>query len=249
MILATIAFGWQIYFDFSGYTDMARGIAEMMGFRLMLNFNNPYTATGLGDFWNRWHISLSTWFKDYVYFPLGGNRGGVWRTYRNMFITMVVSGIWHGAAWGFVIWGALHALGRCLTRELERTQFLPEASASAGQANAGLRVRQLHLDFLSGRNLGKIEAGHRTDLHDRLGRSAVSLVDGVPHPGRVALSVGLHKRYKAIRGRGRYSDPGSPDRGRSTDPGHGHGWEIINRTSDSPHKRYQVRPGARIGEA
>ncbi len=97
-----------------------------MGFRLMLNFNNPYTATGLGDFWNRWHISLSTWFKDYVYFPLGGNRGGAWRTYRNMFITMVVSGIWHGAAWGFVIWGVLHALGRCLTRELERTQFYQE---------------------------------------------------------------------------------------------------------------------------
>ena len=123
LILATVAFGWQIYFDFSGYTDMARGIAEIMGFRLMLNFNNPYTATGLGDFWNRWHISLSTWFKDYLYFPLGGSRGGTFQTYRNMFITMVVSGIWHGAAWTFVIWGALHALGRCLTRELEQTDF------------------------------------------------------------------------------------------------------------------------------
>src|SRR5438105_1525908 len=123
LILATVAFGWQIYFDFSGYTDMARGIAQLMGFRLMLNFNNPYAATGLGDFWNRWHISLSTWFKDYVYFPLGGSRGGPWRTYRNMFLTMVISGIWHGAAWTFVIWGALHALGRCLTRELEQTEF------------------------------------------------------------------------------------------------------------------------------
>jgi D-alanyl-lipoteichoic acid acyltransferase DltB (MBOAT superfamily) len=126
LILATVAFGWQIYFDFSGYTDMARGIAQVMGFRLMLNFNNPYTATGLGDFWNRWHISLSTWFKDYLYFPLGGSRGGVWRTYRNMFLTMVISGIWHGAAWTFVIWGALHALGRCLTRELEQTDFYKE---------------------------------------------------------------------------------------------------------------------------
>src|SRR5215472_7786402 len=105
LILATVAFGWQIYFDFSGYTDMARGIAQLMGFRLMLNFNNPYTATGLGDFWNRWHISLSTWFKDYLYFPLGGSRGGAWRTYRNMFLTMVISGIWHGAACTFVIWG------------------------------------------------------------------------------------------------------------------------------------------------
>ncbi len=123
LIVATLAFGWQIYFDFSGYTDMARGIARVMGFRLMLNFNNPYTATGLGDFWNRWHISLSTWFKDYLYFPLGGSRRGKLRTYFNMFVTMVVSGVWHGAAWTFVIWGGLHALGRCLTREAEQTEF------------------------------------------------------------------------------------------------------------------------------
>jgi D-alanyl-lipoteichoic acid acyltransferase DltB (MBOAT superfamily) len=123
LILATFAFGWQIYFDFSGYTDMARGVALLMGFRLMLNFNNPYTATGLGDFWNRWHISLSTWFKDYLYFPLGGSRRGKLRTYFNMFVTMVISGIWHGAALVFVIWGVLHALGRCLTRELEQTTF------------------------------------------------------------------------------------------------------------------------------
>jgi D-alanyl-lipoteichoic acid acyltransferase DltB (MBOAT superfamily) len=126
LILGTIAFGWQIYFDFSGYTDMARGVAQLMGFRLMLNFNNPYTATGLGDFWNRWHISLSTWFKDYLYFPLGGSRHGKLRTYFNMFVTMVISGVWHGANWTFVIWGALHALGRGLTRELEDTNFYKE---------------------------------------------------------------------------------------------------------------------------
>jgi len=123
LMLATFAFGWQIYFDFSGYTDMARGVARMMGYRLMLNFNNPYLATGLGDFWRRWHISLSTWFKDYVYIPLGGNRRGKFSTYRNMFLTMVISGLWHGAAWTFVIWGALHAIGRFLTRELEGTSF------------------------------------------------------------------------------------------------------------------------------
>ncbi|HEX7898431.1 MAG TPA: MBOAT family protein [Planctomycetota bacterium] len=123
LVLGTIAFAWQIYFDFSGYTDMARGVGRMMGFRFMLNFNNPYVATGLGDFWGRWHISLSTWFKDYVYFPLGGNRGGKWMTYRNMVITMLISGIWHGAAWTFVIWGALHAIGRVVTRELELTAF------------------------------------------------------------------------------------------------------------------------------
>lgn len=123
LFLATVAFAWQIYFDFSGYTDMARGIAQAMGFRLMLNFNNPYVATGLGDFWGRWHISLSTWFKDYVYFPLGGSRRGPLITYRNILLTMLLSGIWHGAAWTFVIWGALHALGRAASYELERSDF------------------------------------------------------------------------------------------------------------------------------
>ena len=123
LILATFLFAWQIYFDFSGYTDMARGIARTMGFRLMLNFNNPYLATGLADFWSRWHISLSSWFKDYLYIPLGGNRKGRFNTYRNMFLTMVISGLWHGAAWTFVIWGVVHALGRFLTRELEQTEF------------------------------------------------------------------------------------------------------------------------------
>ena len=126
LILATFLFAWQIYFDFSGYTDMARGVARMMGFRLMLNFNNPYLAASLGEFWARWHISLSTWFKDYLYIPLGGNRKGIFNTYRNMFLVMVISGLWHGAAWTFVIWGALHALGRLFTRELERTTFYKE---------------------------------------------------------------------------------------------------------------------------
>ncbi|HOE11958.1 MAG TPA: MBOAT family O-acyltransferase [bacterium] len=126
LFLATFAFGWQIYFDFSGYTDMARGIGRMMGYRLMLNFNNPYLATGLGDFWNRWHISLSTWFKDYVYIPLGGNRKGAVATYRNVLLTMLISGLWHGAGWTFVIWGALHALGRVFTLRFERSAFYRE---------------------------------------------------------------------------------------------------------------------------
>jgi D-alanyl-lipoteichoic acid acyltransferase DltB (MBOAT superfamily) len=123
LVMATFAFAWQIFFDFSGYTDMARGLARMMGFNLILNFNNPYLATGLGDFWSRWHISLSTWFRDYVYIPLGGSRHGTLNTYRNLFITFLVSGIWHGANWTFAIWGILHALGVMLTRELERSAF------------------------------------------------------------------------------------------------------------------------------
>ena len=123
LLCATVAFAWQIYFDFSGYTDMARGIGRLIGIHLMLNFNNPYLANGLGDFWNRWHISLSSWFKDYLYIPLGGNRNGTVATYRNMAFTMLISGLWHGAAWTFVIWGGLHALGRYATRELERSPF------------------------------------------------------------------------------------------------------------------------------
>ena len=126
LLFATFAFAWQIYFDFSGYTDMARGIARVMGFRLMLNFNNPYLATGLGDFWARWHISLSTWFRDYVYIPLGGNRKGTFSTYKNIFLTMVISGFWHGAAWTMIIWGTLHAVGVMLTRQLERSAIYRE---------------------------------------------------------------------------------------------------------------------------
>lgn len=123
LTLATVAFGWQIFFDFSGYTDMARGIGKAMGFELMLNFNNPYLATSLGEFWSRWHISLSTWFRDYVYIPLGGNRGGKLLTYRNLFLTFFISGIWHGANWTYVIWGALHGVGIVVTRELERSEY------------------------------------------------------------------------------------------------------------------------------
>ena len=126
LILATFAFAWQIFFDFSGYTDMARGVAKLMGFNLILNFNNPYLATGLGNFWSRWHISLSSWFRDYVYLPLGGNRSGAFKTYRNLFITFFISGIWHGAAWTFVIWGILHAVGVMVTRELERSAVYRE---------------------------------------------------------------------------------------------------------------------------
>jgi len=123
LLLATFVFAWQIYFDFSGYSDMARGIGRLLGFQLTLNFNNPYLATGLGDFWRRWHISLSNCFKDYVYIPLGGNRHGEIRTYVNMCVTMVISGLWHGSTWNFVIWGAVHALGRGYTRFLELSPF------------------------------------------------------------------------------------------------------------------------------
>lgn len=110
LILATLFFTFQIYCDFSGYSDIAIGIARVMGFDLMENFRQPYLATSLGDFWRRWHISLSTWFRDYVYIPLGGNRLGLYRQLVNLFIVFAVSGLWHGANWTFVMWGVYHGL-------------------------------------------------------------------------------------------------------------------------------------------
>lgn len=104
------AFAFQIYGDFSGYTDMARGLARLMGFQLPLNFNQPYLAQNPPDFWRRWHISLSTWLRDYLYIPLGGNRGGKLLTCRNLMLTMLLGGLWHGAAWTFIVWGAYHGL-------------------------------------------------------------------------------------------------------------------------------------------
>jgi D-alanyl-lipoteichoic acid acyltransferase DltB (MBOAT superfamily) len=122
-LFAVFAFAWQIYLDFSGYTDMARGLARTMGVNFPTNFNHPYLATSLGDFWRRWHISLSTWFRDYVFIPLGGSRGSMNSTYRNIILTMVISGFWHGASWNFIIWGFLNAMGRVMTIELETTAF------------------------------------------------------------------------------------------------------------------------------
>ncbi len=108
LIIATIFFAFQIYCDFSGYTDMAIGIARVMGFKLMANFNKPYQAKSLNEFWQRWHISLSSWFRDYLYIPLGGNRVTIPRWYLNLFIVFLISGLWHGASWTYIIWGALH---------------------------------------------------------------------------------------------------------------------------------------------
>ena len=105
-----IAFSFQIYCDFSGYTDIARGISKLMGFDLMRNFNLPYFAENPSDFWKRWHISLSSWLRDYLYISLGGNRNGKLKTYRNLLLTMVLGGIWHGASWNFLLWGIYHGL-------------------------------------------------------------------------------------------------------------------------------------------
>ncbi len=110
LIIATVFFAFQIFCDFSGYSDMAIGAARVMGFKLMTNFKSPYQSKSVQEFWSRWHISLSTWFKDYLYIPLGGNRVAIPRWYLNIFIVFLVSGLWHGASWTFVIWGALHGI-------------------------------------------------------------------------------------------------------------------------------------------
>jgi alginate O-acetyltransferase complex protein AlgI len=111
-----LAYALQIYFDFSAYSDMAVGLGRMMGFRFPENFNSPYQSTSLTEFWRRWHISLSTFLRDYLYIPLGGNRMGSARTYLNLFLVMLIGGLWHGAQWTFVIWGGLHGLVLALER-------------------------------------------------------------------------------------------------------------------------------------
>ncbi|MBR9805123.1 MBOAT family protein [bacterium] len=123
--IGILAYTFQIYFDFSGYSDMAIGLGRMFGFRFLENFNYPYIAKSLREFWRRWHISLSTWFRDYVYIPLGGNRKGSVRTYVNLFTVFLLTGVWHGASWNFVVWGMFHGVflaaeHRGFSRVLER---------------------------------------------------------------------------------------------------------------------------------
>ena len=125
-LVAVYAYAFQIYFDFSGYSDIAIGCGHMMGFDIMTNFNLPYLANNLADFWHRWHISLSTWLRDYLYIPLGGSRHGRFNTYRNLIITMFLGGLWHGAAWKFAIWGVFH--GGLLAANRARKEFFGSSS-------------------------------------------------------------------------------------------------------------------------
>jgi alginate O-acetyltransferase complex protein AlgI len=118
-----LGFGAQIYADFSGYSDMAIGLMLLLGYRLPANFNLPYRATSLRDFWQRWHISLSSWFQRYVYVPLGGSRSGGARTALNLLLVFLLSGFWHGAAWSFIVWGGIHGLALIVERALRGTQL------------------------------------------------------------------------------------------------------------------------------
>ena len=142
MLLATYGFAVQIFCDFSGYSDIAIGTARMMGFRFMENFDSPYRSQSIREFWRRWHISLSTWLRDYLYISLGGSRGGSLRTYRNLLITMLLGGLWHGASYNFVIWGALH--GGWLAAERALSPRLPALPLPATMARALRTVAVFH---------------------------------------------------------------------------------------------------------
>jgi alginate O-acetyltransferase complex protein AlgI len=146
-LIGMYAFAVQIFCDFSGYTDIARGVAKLMGFEFMLNFNLPYFAANPQEFWQRWHISLSTWFRDYLYIPLGGNRNGTARAYFNLTTTMLIAGLWHGAAWHFVLWGAYHGVllvaHRLLKPVLSRITFVSAFTQGAWRAARVLFMFQL----------------------------------------------------------------------------------------------------------
>lgn len=118
-LMGVLGYTLQIYCDFSGYSDISIGLAALLGFKLLQNFNSPYQSLNLSEFWHRWHIALSTWFRDYIYIPLGGNRKGRWRTYLNNMITMLFAGLWHGASWMFVIWGSIHGVGLVIHKMLK----------------------------------------------------------------------------------------------------------------------------------
>lgn len=126
ILLAAVFYSFQIYCDFLGYSLMALGVAKLFGIELINNFNRPYFATSVTDFWRRWHISLSTWFRDYIYIPLGGNRVSEWRHSFNIFVTFLVSGLWHGAAWTFVLWGSIHGLFQIVGKQKNKYLKLPE---------------------------------------------------------------------------------------------------------------------------
>lgn len=135
VLLATVLYAFQIYCDFAGYSNLAIGAAGVMGFELRENFNVPYKAVNISDFWDRWHISLSTWLRDYVYISLGGNRKGEWKKYRNLLITFLVSGIWHGVNWTFIVWGALHGVYSIVHNVLAK-----KCKSLAGKVVTGLKM-------------------------------------------------------------------------------------------------------------
>src|SRR6266849_10410950 len=141
VLIGIYAFAWQVYGDFSGYSDIARCSAQLLGFHFMVNFRQPFLANRLQDFWRRWHISLSTWLRDYLYFPLGGSSGGKWKTSLNLLTTMILAGLWHGANWTFVIFGAIHGVVLGVERHLFPTASKPDDAVQPQRSAALLSLR------------------------------------------------------------------------------------------------------------
>lgn len=182
-LLGIYGYAIQIYCDFSGYTDMAIGLALLLGFRFPQNFDAPYTAASLQDFWRRWHMTLSRWLRDYLYIPLGGNQRGPWRALLNLFLTMLIGGLWHGAAWTFVVWGALH--GAWLAGERlwqDRATLLPHPSPAAAHAEVAAHAPRPHPGSDLTVSIG--EAASEIDLEDldtALAREATAVATDEAH--------------------------------------------------------------------
>ena len=176
----------QIYFDFSGYSDMAIGLGRMFGFRIPENFNYPYVAASITEFWRRWHISLSTWFRDYLYIPLGGNRRGVGRTYLNLIVVFLLCGLWHGASWTFVVWGLFHG-GFLILERLGLGRALRSASAPVAHGYCLLTV-----------TVGWVFFRAETLTH------AVGYLSAMVGHERHRGSCALHRRLRRRRDPGRF---------------------------------------------
>jgi D-alanyl-lipoteichoic acid acyltransferase DltB (MBOAT superfamily) len=185
LAVAVYAYAIQIYCDFSGYTDVAFGSALLFGYRLPENFNAPYLARNLQDFWHRWHISLSTWLRDYLYVPLGGSRKGTLRTYVNLMITMLLGGLWHGASWNFVIWGALHGGGLAATRMWQRARGADESKGVGRVINPFLTFQFVCLAWVFFR---APTFAHATLILSRIARATTGVANVSP---RVVLVLAM----------------------------------------------------------
>ena len=188
IIAGSLAFAFQIYCDFSGYTDIARGISKLFGFELMLNFKLPYFAKNPSDFWSRWHISLSTWIRDYLYIPLGGNRKGKVKTFLFLMIAMTLGGLWHGAAWTFVLWGAYHGTLLVAYRSLDTRNRFPYLTKAGGRLRSTFQISTMFLLVTIGWVIFRAESvGHIATLFVDL----VNFDFAVPQFGMAARFVYL----------------------------------------------------------
>ncbi|NQV05459.1 MBOAT family protein [bacterium] len=196
ILIAMYAYSVQIYADFSAYSDIAIGVSLLLGFKLPDNFNSPYAALNVRDFWRRWHMTLSRWLRDYLYVPLGGNRGRSLLTYRNLMLTMLLGGLWHGAAWRFVVWGGLHAIWLTGERMLERyrdARNIPEPDSPIG--NALRRIWTFHLITIAWVFFRADSVGTALELLGRVvtafGAGATLITPGV----LLAIAVGIGAQY------------------------------------------------------